>query len=130
MTYYSERLQEARYSISQEELREYFPLPRVLEGLFGVIERLFQVKIAPRDGVAVWHPDARYYDIHDMQGEPVAASSWTSTPVRISAAAPGWMTALAARRPHLAHPFQSHILSATRCLVQQASLHYLHTTTW
>ena len=68
VTFYSERLQEARYSISQEELREYFPLPRVLEGLFSVIQRLFQVTITPRDGVPVWHPDARYYEIHDAQG--------------------------------------------------------------
>jgi oligopeptidase A len=68
VTYYSERLQEARYSISQEELREYFPLPRVLEGLFDVIERLFLVKISAREGVAVWHPDAHYYDIHDARG--------------------------------------------------------------
>ncbi len=68
VTYYSERLQEERYSISQEELREYFALPRVLEGLFGVIERLFLVKIRMREGVAVWHADVRYYDIFDAQG--------------------------------------------------------------
>jgi len=68
VTYYSERLQEERYSISQEELREYFALPRVLEGLFGVIERLFLVNIRTREGVAVWHADVRYYDIFDAQG--------------------------------------------------------------
>jgi oligopeptidase A len=69
VTYYSERLQEERYSVSQEELRKYFPLPRVLAGLFGVIERLFRVQMRPRDGVAVWHPDARYYDIFDAAGQ-------------------------------------------------------------
>jgi oligopeptidase A len=65
ITYYSERLQEARYSISQEELRPYFPLPRVLDGLFGVVQRLFQVSFRPRSDVPLWHPDARYYDILD-----------------------------------------------------------------
>ena len=65
ITYYSERLQEERYSISQEELRPYFPLPRVLDGLFGVIHRLFQVQLKARDDVPVWHADARYYDILD-----------------------------------------------------------------
>jgi oligopeptidase A len=71
VTFYSERLQETRYSISQEELREYFPLPRVLEGLFGVIERLFQVRIRQREGVPLWHPDARYYDLLDSEGRQI-----------------------------------------------------------
>jgi len=68
MTYYSERLQEERYSISQEELRQYFPLPRVLDGLFNVVQRLFQVNFRQRDDVALWHPDARYYDLLDANG--------------------------------------------------------------
>ena len=71
VTYYSERLQQERYSISQEELRPYFPLERVLAGLFAVIERLFDVHIAPRSDVSLWHPDARYYDIRNAAGEPV-----------------------------------------------------------
>ena len=68
VTYYSERLQEARYNISQEELREYFALPRVLEVLFEVIQRLFQVSIKAQPQVATWHPDACYYTISDAQG--------------------------------------------------------------
>jgi oligopeptidase A len=71
ITYYSERLQEERYSISQEELRAYFPLPRVLDGLFGVITRLFGVQIRQRTDVALWHADARYYDLLDAQGQQV-----------------------------------------------------------
>jgi oligopeptidase A len=69
ITYYSERLQEARYSISQEELRPYFPLPRVLDGLFAVVQRLFQVKFRPRTDVPLWHEDARFYDILDAAGK-------------------------------------------------------------
>jgi oligopeptidase A len=68
ITYYSERLQEARYSISQEELRPYFPLSRVLDGLFSVVQRLFQVQFRPRSDVSLWHPDVRYYDILDAAG--------------------------------------------------------------
>jgi oligopeptidase A len=71
VTFYSERLQEARYSISQEELREYFPLPRVLQGLFAVIERLFLVSIRQREDVALWHADARYYDLVDAGGRTI-----------------------------------------------------------
>jgi oligopeptidase A len=68
VAYYSERLQEERYRVSQEELRPYFPLPRVLEGLFGVIAKLFQVSFQLRHDVPVWHADARYYDIHNSAG--------------------------------------------------------------
>jgi oligopeptidase A len=63
ITFFSERLQEERYSISQEELRPYFALPRVLDGLFGVIRRLFGISFRPRTDVPLWHPDARYYDV-------------------------------------------------------------------
>ncbi|MEN9705625.1 MAG: hypothetical protein RLZZ393_1504 [Pseudomonadota bacterium] len=69
--FYSERLQEERYSISQEELREYFPLPRVLEGLFDVIQRLFRVTIRQRDDVPLWHEDARFYDLVGPEGTTI-----------------------------------------------------------
>jgi len=68
MSYWSERLQRERYSVSQEELRPYFPLPRVLEGLFEVAQRLFGVRIEERSGVPVWHADARYFQILDKSG--------------------------------------------------------------
>jgi oligopeptidase A len=71
ITYYSERLQEERYSISQEELRPYFPLPRVLDGLFAVIKRLYGISFAPRSDVPLWHPDARYYDVLSAGNEVI-----------------------------------------------------------
>jgi len=73
VTFYSERLQQQRYSVSQEELREYLPLPRVLEGLFEVAERLFDVRIRERTAVAVWHPDARYFEVQTPGGVAVAS---------------------------------------------------------
>jgi oligopeptidase A len=73
VTFYSERLQQQLYSVSQEELREYLPLPRVLQGLFEVAERLFDVRIREREGVAVWHPDVRYFEVQNPQGSAVAA---------------------------------------------------------
>jgi len=70
LSFWSERLQRERYSVSQEELRPWFALPRVLEGLFEVAQRLFGVRIIERPGVAVWHPDARYFEILDAAGAP------------------------------------------------------------
>jgi oligopeptidase A len=58
----SERLKEARYAFSDQEVKQYFPLPRVLDGLFGLIERLFSVKIT-RDTAETWHPDVQFYRI-------------------------------------------------------------------
>nr|PZN65009.1 MAG: oligopeptidase A [Pseudomonadota bacterium] len=71
ITYYSERLQEQRFNISQEELRPWFPLPRVLDGLFRVVNRLFEVSFRPREDVPLWHPDARYYDILGSGGSVI-----------------------------------------------------------
>ena len=68
LSYWSERLQRERYSVSQEELRPYFSLPRVLEALFEVAQRLFGVRILERPGAPVWHPDVRYFEIHDAAG--------------------------------------------------------------
>jgi oligopeptidase A len=67
--YYAERLREERYAFSQEELRPYFPLPRVLDGLFGVAERLFGVTIRPRSGVETWHPDVTFYEVRGADGD-------------------------------------------------------------
>ena len=67
--YYSEKLRQHRYQLSQEELRPYFPVTRVLPGLFAVAERLFGVTIHPLEEVEVWHPDVRVYEIVDASGQ-------------------------------------------------------------
>ncbi|HXH04162.1 MAG TPA: oligopeptidase A [Candidatus Competibacteraceae bacterium] len=67
--YYSEKLRQARYQISQEALRPYFPETRVVPGLFAVAERLYDVRIEPLPGVEVWHPEVRTYAIRDGEGE-------------------------------------------------------------
>jgi oligopeptidase A len=74
LAFWAERLREHRYAISDEELRPYFPLPNVLNGLFGLAQRLFGVTVKPADGeVPVWHPDVRFFRIEDEQGQAVAA---------------------------------------------------------
>lgn len=68
LTYASEKLRQAHYSLSQEELRPYFPAPRVLDGLFKIIERLYGVTVHEVQGIETWHPDARYFEIRDASG--------------------------------------------------------------
>ncbi len=70
--FYSEKLQESRFKVSQEALRPYFPLPKVLAGLFALTQRLYGIAVRERAGVSVWHPSVRYYDLLDSRGEIVA----------------------------------------------------------
>lgn len=71
-SYAGEKLQQAKYSISQEELRPYFPAPKVLAGMFEVAKRLFGVSVRERSDIELWHPDAKYFDVLDAQGEVIA----------------------------------------------------------
>ena len=68
--YYSEQLKRARLDVSEEALRPYFPLPRVLAGLFAVASRLYRIRIVARSDIHAYHPDVRYFDILDRDGTP------------------------------------------------------------
>ena len=70
VAYYSEQLKRARLDVSEEALRPYFPLPRVLAGLFAVASRLYRIRIVARSDVHAYHPDVRYFDILDRDGTP------------------------------------------------------------
>jgi oligopeptidase A len=72
VAFYSEKLQESRFKVSQEALRPYFPLPKVLAGLFELTKRLYGITVLERDGVSVWHPSVRYYDLLDAGAKVVA----------------------------------------------------------
>ncbi|MDP9013706.1 MAG: M3 family metallopeptidase [Pseudomonadota bacterium] len=72
LAFYAERLQESRFKVSQEALRPYFPLPKVLAGLFALTERLYGIAVRERAGVGVWHPSVRYYDLLNAGDEVVA----------------------------------------------------------
>uniref|UniRef100_A0A7R9W185 oligopeptidase A n=1 Tax=Chlamydomonas euryale TaxID=1486919 RepID=A0A7R9W185_9CHLO len=70
--FWAERLREKRYSLNEEELRPYFALPSVLEGLFGLAKRLFGVDIEAADGEApVWNKDVRFFKL-EKAGMPCA----------------------------------------------------------
>jgi oligopeptidase A len=71
--FWSERLREEKYALNDEELRPYFPLPQVLEGLFGLVHRIFGITVTPADGQApVWHEDVHYFQIANESGEAIA----------------------------------------------------------
>ncbi|WP_417663264.1 oligopeptidase A [Pseudomonas sp.] len=68
--YYGEKLREQRYSISQEILRPYFPINKVLTGLFAIVEKLYGIQIKELSGFDTWHPDVRLFEISE-NGEHV-----------------------------------------------------------
>jgi oligopeptidase A len=73
ISFWAERQREEKFAFTAEELRPYFPLPQVLDGLFGLVKRLFGVTVTPADGQApVWHEDVRYFQIADETGNPIA----------------------------------------------------------
>ncbi|ELR64097.1 Oligopeptidase A [Photobacterium marinum] len=67
--YYAEKLKQHRYSISDEQLRPYFPEHKVISGLFEVIKRVFGMDVKEREGVDTWHESVKFFDIFDKDGE-------------------------------------------------------------
>lgn len=71
--FWSERQREEKFAFTDEELRPYFPLTQVLEGLFGLVKRIFGITIISADDQApVWHEDVRYFQVADEAGNPIA----------------------------------------------------------
>lgn len=72
VSYVSEKLKQARYAVSQEQLRPYFPMPRVLNGMFSVAQRLFGIEIKELSEFDSWHKDARFFEIY-RDGEHISS---------------------------------------------------------
>ena len=67
--YYSEKMRQHFYQLSQEEVKAYFPVTRVLPGLFAVVEKLYGLAITEINEFDSWHPDVRFFQIHDKDGQ-------------------------------------------------------------
>ncbi|MGO2230598.1 M3 family metallopeptidase [Psychrobacter sp.] len=70
--YIAEKVKQKEFSLSQEEIRPYFPLPKVLSGLFTVVERLYGIKVTKKSGtdsVSRWHDDVRFYELFDANDD-------------------------------------------------------------
>lgn len=69
IAFWLEKLKQTKFSISNEELRQYFPANTVIDGLFELAKRLYDVSLAPANNIASWHDDVQYYEIHDENDE-------------------------------------------------------------
>ncbi len=66
--YVSEKMRQHYYQLSQEEVKSYFPISRVLPGLFAVVEKLYGLNITEITDFDTWHADVRFFQIHDENG--------------------------------------------------------------
>ena len=100
--YISEKLKEARYAFSEQEVKQYFTAPRVLAGLFRIIETLFEVSIR-RDTAPVWHPAVAFYRI-ERNGHLVG-QFYLDQPARTGKRGGAWMDDVRGRwlRPDSGH---------------------------
>ena len=71
VSYVSEKLRQKKYAISQEDLRPYFPAPKVIQGLFTTVEKLFPIKIEQISDFDSWHKDVSFYQINDLNGKQI-----------------------------------------------------------
>jgi len=110
IAYRAERLRRARYDFDEEELRPYFPMDRVVAGLFEIASRVFAIRVAevPRGQVETWHPDVSFYDVFDSRSRHIG-SFYADWHPRESKRGGAWMNALmtggplpdGSREPHL-----------------------------
>ncbi len=108
VAYYAEKLRHERFDFDEEELRPYFPLPQVLRGMFSLTESLFGIQVKEIQGVPVWHPDVRCYDILDRDGTLLGSfySDWHPRETKRGGA---WMDALRTGGPAPNSGFRPHI---------------------
>ena len=95
-TYVSEKLSVARYSFSDQEVKQYFPEPRVLAGLFKLVETLYGLHIR-EDSAPVWHPDVKFYTLYDRAGQRIG-QFYLDLYARASKRGGAWMDDVITRR--------------------------------
>ncbi|QJR81490.1 oligopeptidase A [Alteromonas pelagimontana] len=95
--YYSEKLKQERFTISDEMLRPYFPENKVLSGLFEVVHRLYGLKIIEQPGIDSWHKDVRYFTITDAADE-LRGSFYLDLYARAKKRGGAWMDECRVRR--------------------------------
>ena len=124
VSYWAEKRRRELYDFDKEDLRPYFPMQSVLQGMFSIYEQLYGIRITekptycrregeamPSDAVEVWHPEVLFFEVHDADTQEHLGSFYADWHPRESKRAGAWMDCLscgmpptptAARRPHLA----------------------------
>jgi len=102
VTYHLEKLKQSKYSISDEELRQYFPASRVESGLFDLAEKLYGITVTEQRGVSGWHDTVCYYEIRDSAGQ-LLGSFYTDLYARKGKRGGAWMDECVIRKNLTGH---------------------------
>lgn len=105
LTYVGEKLREARYAFSEQEVKNYFPLKKSLAGLFRVVQSLFKVSLVANPTVQTWHPDVQFFEVHNATGQTIGGV-YLDPYARPGKNSGAWMDEVRARR-QLAHGVQT-----------------------
>ena len=89
--YYSEKLKEKKFNLNEEELRPYFELKNVIQGVFGLATRLYGITFLENPAIPVYHPEVKAYEVHDKDGSFLAVL-YTDFHPRASKRSGAWMT--------------------------------------
>ena len=90
-SYYANKLKNAKYAYDEEELRPYFPLDNVINGVFGLATKLYGITFTPNDSIQVYHPDVKAYEVRNPDGSLVGIL-YTDFFPRASKRPGAWMT--------------------------------------
>jgi len=116
VSFWAEKRRKAEYDFDEEELRPYFPLQKVMSGMFGIVSRLYNVRIEEKattsDGgeIQTWHPEVKFYDLFDNHTDELLGSFYADWHPRESKRGGAWMNyfetgmpadAESPREPHL-----------------------------
>jgi len=99
VAYYAEKLRKARFDFDEEELRPYFPMEKVIGGMFEIVERLYGIKVVEKQNVPSWDPAVKYYEIRD--GEEMIGAFYADWYPRENKRGGAWMDAFLTGPPHL-----------------------------
>lgn len=108
VAFVAESLRKARYEIDDEILRPYFPLEAVMDGLFGLVHRLFGLSVTEKSITEVWHPDVRFYEVRDESGT-FLGSFYTDWFPRKEKRQGAWMNAFLSGGPRPDGSFEPHL---------------------
>jgi oligopeptidase A len=100
VAYYAEKLRKALYDFDEEALRPYFPLPRVMEGMFAIYSRVFGIRVVETQGMPVWDPAVRYFEVRDAANAGLLGAFYADFYPRENKRGGAWMDFLITGGPH------------------------------
>lgn len=109
VAYYAEKMRKAKYDLDEEMLRPYFPLERVVAGMFEIVGRLYGIKVTEREGVPAWDPAVKFYDIIEASTGEVFGSFYADWFPRENKRGGAWMDAFLTGQPGVEGRYTPHL---------------------